>query len=649
MRSRSCASPGRRSSIERTCSRPSGDRRVGAGRGRRRPTARGRPEPTVDAPALTRAKLRQLLGALDELNPLTFREGPHTILERYLERTGPGARPHRRRHARGRSGPSPTSRASCASRPTGRRPTRAGRWRVRRLSRCLPGGRRRAADERRAVRGRRGRPADDAVPGEGPRVPDRLRPEPARRGVAGQARAAAACSRASCCARPCPTGDIHIDEERRLLYVAMTRAQERLILTTHGGPAATKEPSRFVGELLDGAGEEVRVIDRTGRRDRSGRSSRRTNEFALSRRRRRRPMPARAIAAADRRRPPGHAAADRPRATARAAPAGERARRAHGGDGRRRSRGRRRPATGFEAELADVGRSARDRPPTRRAPQGLDPLTFRTLALDAGAGANLLQVAPLPRDVQLLVAPHVRGVPAPVRVRLRLPDAAAPRSRSPRSRSARRRTRRSRRSPRSVASALARGEPPPTREDLEPAVPGALDPDGLRRQGRPRRATSGASTTLLDNFWDGEVSSRSARRSRRSSTSTCARPRRRHAARRHLRRDRPHRPAAVGRHRGHRLQDRQGLQPEGRRREPPALDLRARLPRRAGPRHARAGDAVLHRVGDADDHDAHGRAARRGPRGDPGPRVADPRRRVRANPGRACQWCDYRAMCPERV
>ena len=54
----------------------------------------------VDAPAVTRAKLRQLLGALDELNPLTFREGPHTILERFLERTGTRARPDRGRHAR---------------------------------------------------------------------------------------------------------------------------------------------------------------------------------------------------------------------------------------------------------------------------------------------------------------------------------------------------------------------------------------------------------------------------------------------------------------------------------------------------------------------------------------------------------------------
>jgi len=48
------------------------------------PGARGQ----VEVPARTQAKLRILLGAIDELNPLTFREGPFTILERYLERTG---------------------------------------------------------------------------------------------------------------------------------------------------------------------------------------------------------------------------------------------------------------------------------------------------------------------------------------------------------------------------------------------------------------------------------------------------------------------------------------------------------------------------------------------------------------------------------
>ena len=158
----------------------------------------------VDAPAVTRAKLRQLLGALDELNPLTFREGPHTILERYLERTGTvldliaaDTLESKRTVA------NIASFMRFAADWQAEQPARdAGR--VRRVSRCLPGRRRRAADERRAVRGRRWRPADDAVPGQGARVPDRLRPEPARRGVARRARAATACSRASSCARPCP-------------------------------------------------------------------------------------------------------------------------------------------------------------------------------------------------------------------------------------------------------------------------------------------------------------------------------------------------------------------------------------------------------------------------------------------------------------
>ena len=41
-----------------------------------------------DVDPATRAKLRRLLDTLEELNPLTWREGPFTILERYVERTG---------------------------------------------------------------------------------------------------------------------------------------------------------------------------------------------------------------------------------------------------------------------------------------------------------------------------------------------------------------------------------------------------------------------------------------------------------------------------------------------------------------------------------------------------------------------------------
>jgi hypothetical protein len=38
--------------------------------------------------AALRAKLRNLLAAIEELNPRTWRDGPHSILERYLELNG---------------------------------------------------------------------------------------------------------------------------------------------------------------------------------------------------------------------------------------------------------------------------------------------------------------------------------------------------------------------------------------------------------------------------------------------------------------------------------------------------------------------------------------------------------------------------------
>ena len=60
-----------------------------------------------------------------------------------------------------------------------------------------------------------------------------------------------------------PGGNLHTDEERRLLYVAMTRAQDRLLLSTHAGAAAKKGQSVFIGELLEEHGAELVVIDRT--------------------------------------------------------------------------------------------------------------------------------------------------------------------------------------------------------------------------------------------------------------------------------------------------------------------------------------------------------------------------------------------------
>ena len=118
-----------------------------------------------------------------------------------------------------------------------------------------------------------------------------------------------------------PAGDIHTEEERRLLYVALTRARDRLVVTTHGGPAAKKDPSPFVDELLAEAGDEIRASRSGGGRAASGRAG-------AGRR------PARRDA-------PDHAHPDGARGPAGAAAPGGRAARDARGDGRGRSGGSR--------------------------------------------------------------------------------------------------------------------------------------------------------------------------------------------------------------------------------------------------------------------------------------------------------------------
>ncbi len=54
-----------------------------------------------------------------------------------------------------------------------------------------------------------------------------------------------------------PPPNFEVDEERRLLFVAMTRAKSRLILTTSAGP--TGKPSRFLEEVETGAANDVTV------------------------------------------------------------------------------------------------------------------------------------------------------------------------------------------------------------------------------------------------------------------------------------------------------------------------------------------------------------------------------------------------------
>ena len=187
-----------------------------------------------------------------------------------------------------------------------------------------------------------------------------------------------------------PEGDIHTEEERRLLYVAMTRAQETLTLTTQvaQAPGKTKSQSLFIAELLEGAGPELVRIDRTGTApvpvatpgDGLDEAEEAEEETPLDRSRAlmRRVMP---LPSKRERR-----LALRLRATelvglmegtSVADPETPEAR------------------VGLEERLAAVGRSAAMGADEARA-AGLDPLTFHEIGLDTAAGANLLQVAPLP-------------------------------------------------------------------------------------------------------------------------------------------------------------------------------------------------------------------------------------------------------------
>ena len=183
-----------------------------------------------------------------------------------------------------------------------------------------------------------------------------------------------------------PLGDIHTEEERRLLYVALTRARDRLVLTTIAGPAAEKDPSPFIADLRDGAGPELAVIDRaatvTAPLDEASEASAGESGPDVA-------DPA-VLEAVARIMPPPTARERRLELRVRAnellellegiEPADAEA------DGARRS-----IATEF-GQLASRAVESADDARTHR----LDPLTLRVLALDSGAGVNLLEVAALP-------------------------------------------------------------------------------------------------------------------------------------------------------------------------------------------------------------------------------------------------------------
>ena len=314
-----------------------------------------------------------------------------------------------------------------------------------------------------------------------------------------------------------PEGDIHTDEERRLLYVAMTRAQDRLILTTHGG-AGGQEGGVAVRRRDPGRRRRRARADRSNG-GRAGAIDRRCLGRRLdAERRRRRPAPS-ADAEVGRSPPSGGSCRCRPPASAgsrcacgRASSSGSWRRRA-GADPRPRP-----PATTSPSELDDPG------------PLGGD---------DRRRGAR---PGPGPADL-----PHGRA-------RLRAPARTSSRSRRCRGRTATRRSTRYDRCPLQYAFKYVYRMPPRdepvaafafgttahaafeafTKERRERSargraaahprgprarVPRALDADRVRRPDR-RGGLPATRRDAARQLLEGRGLAASARRSTRSSTSS---------------------------------------------------------------------------------------------------------------------------------
>ncbi len=299
-----------------------------------------------------------------------------------------------------------------------------------------------------------------------------------------------------------PVGDLHTEEERRLLYVAITRARESLVLTTHGGPTAQKSPSQFVGELREDAGPEMVEHDRTASTaaEPAARADEEAGEGAIdgdehgdgesegaaegaagalvrmvdlpSPRERRTQLRLRATELLSLLE--GIAADDPDAADARAA---------------------------LVAQLAGVGEAVAVSADAARA-AGLDPLTLRTVAADAGVGASLLAVAPLPSAFSYSQFDTYERCPAQYAFRhvYRIPvaDTVAAFTFGSTAHAAFEAFTKERR------ERAAAGEPPPTREDLQRHFEAAWQPSGFpdRTSEETYRRRTG---TLLDNFWGGEL------------------------------------------------------------------------------------------------------------------------------------------------
>ncbi|MEO6197375.1 MAG: PD-(D/E)XK nuclease family protein, partial [Dehalococcoidia bacterium] len=282
-----------------------------------------------------------------------------------------------------------------------------------------------------------------------------------------------------------PGGDIHTEEERRLLYVAMTRARETLMLTTHGGPAAAKAASLFIGEILEGATDELRHINRTEslaatEADTDDGVAAPDSRLALLRRVM--PMPSKRERRLEL----------RLRATELIGMLE--------GTNPTDSEGRAR----LEGDLTRTGQAVGMAADKARA-DGLDPLTFREISLDSGPGANLLEIAPLPPKFSY--SSFTTYETCPLRYafnylyRIPPPDkpvaAFAFGSTAHAAFEAFTLERRERK---------ARGEAAPTREDLERLFRDKWVPTGFGDR-TTEEAYQRRVNTLLENFWNGEVSS----------------------------------------------------------------------------------------------------------------------------------------------
>jgi DNA helicase-2/ATP-dependent DNA helicase PcrA len=465
-------------------------------------------EAPVDA--ALRAKLRNLLAAIEELNPRTWRDGPHSILERYLELNGTvldllavGTLEAKRSVVTIASFLRFTADWQLAN--PGR--TLADFIEYLEAFKAAGGELPTSVELSEDVEGVRLMTLYQAKGLEFPVVivPDLLDGEwPVKEQGSGW-------FPRELLREQVPGGNLHLDEERRLLYVAITRAQERVLLTTHGGTAAKKAPSVFVGELLDGAGPELTKLDRTlAAAEMAGAGAGENADAdgadadgadagdaagavggagvvdaaALAAARQVLPLPS----ARERRLALRLRASELiglMEATAITDPEAEAAR------------------ARFEGQLRDIGRAAAMGADEARA-AGLDPLTFRTLALDTGAGANLLTVAPLPGHFSYSALSQYEA--CPLRYALayvyRIPEPARPAgalsfgSTAHAAFEAFTRERRER---------AVRGESMPTRDDL-----GTFFAREWTSQGFPDAAAEAAYTrridTMLDSFFEGELS-----------------------------------------------------------------------------------------------------------------------------------------------